>query len=85
MWGHYSARGQIGTVPVRAALAGPAWVLHSIVGWALPIVWQQREEIIQIQIQIQILDVSGFGFSDECIVCMIWWYQLYLSRTASRH
>ena len=33
MWGHYSARGQIGTVPVRAALAGPAWALHSIVGW----------------------------------------------------
>ena len=33
MRGHYSARGQIGTVPVRAALAGPARALHSIVGW----------------------------------------------------
>ena len=30
---HCSARGQIGTGPVRAALAGPAWALHSIVGW----------------------------------------------------
>ena len=29
----YSARGQIGTVPVRAALERPAWALHSIVGW----------------------------------------------------
>ena len=35
MWGHYSTRGQIGTVPVRAALAGPAWALHSIVGWVV--------------------------------------------------
>ena len=33
MWDHYSARGQIGTVTVREALAGPAWPLHSIVGW----------------------------------------------------
>ena len=33
MRGHYSACGQIGTGPVRAALAGPAWALHSIVGW----------------------------------------------------
>ena len=32
MWDHYSARGQIGTITVRAALAGPAWTLHSIVG-----------------------------------------------------
>ena len=39
MWGHYSARGQIGTVPVRAALAGPAWALHSIVGWVT--VWHR--------------------------------------------
>ena len=30
---HCSARGQIDTGPVRAALAGPAWALHSIVGW----------------------------------------------------
>ena len=34
--GHCSARGQIGTVPVRTALAGPAWALDSIVGWKLP-------------------------------------------------
>ena len=33
MWGHYNARGQIGTVTVRAALAGPVWALHSIVNW----------------------------------------------------
>ena len=33
MRGRYSARGQIGTGPVRAALAGPARALHSIVGW----------------------------------------------------
>ena len=33
MRGHCSARGQIGTGTVRAALAGPAWALHSIVGW----------------------------------------------------
>ena len=33
MRGHCSARGQIGTGPVREALAGPAWALHSIVGW----------------------------------------------------
>ena len=32
---HCSARDQIGTGPVRAALAGPAWALHSIVGWEL--------------------------------------------------
>ena len=35
MWGHCSARGQIGTGPVRAALAGSAWALHSIVGWGV--------------------------------------------------
>ena len=34
MRGHYSARGQIGTGPVWAALAGPAWAQHSIVIWA---------------------------------------------------
>ena len=33
MRGYYSARGQIDTGPVREALAGPAWALHSIVGW----------------------------------------------------
>ena len=33
MWGHYSARGPIGMVTIRAALTGPAWALHSIVGW----------------------------------------------------
>ena len=33
MWGHYSARGQIDTGPVRAALAGLQWALHRIVGW----------------------------------------------------
>ena len=33
MRGHCSARGQIGTVPVRAALAGPSRALHSTVGW----------------------------------------------------
>ena len=33
MWGHCSSRGQIGTGTVRAALAGPTWALHSIVGW----------------------------------------------------
>ena len=35
MRGHYSARGQIGTGTVRAALPGPAWALHSIVGWVM--------------------------------------------------
>ena len=35
MRGHCSARGQIGTVTVREALAAPAWVLHSIVGWVI--------------------------------------------------
>ena len=33
MRGHCSARGQIGTVPLRASLAGPAWALHNLVGW----------------------------------------------------
>ena len=33
MRGHCSARSQVGTGPVRAALAGPAWALHSFVGW----------------------------------------------------
>ena len=32
---HCSARGQIGTVPVRKALAGLARALHSIVVWAV--------------------------------------------------
>ena len=36
MRGHCSARGQIGTVPVRAALAIPARALDSIVGWGVP-------------------------------------------------
>ena len=35
MRGHYSARGQIDAGPVRAALAGPAQALHSIVGWGV--------------------------------------------------
>ena len=33
MRGHCSPRGQIGTGTVQAALAGPTWALHSIVGW----------------------------------------------------
>ena len=35
MRGHCSARGQIDTGPVGAALAGPTWALHSIVGWGV--------------------------------------------------
>ena len=35
MQGHCIARGQIDMCPVRAALAGPAWALHSIVGWGV--------------------------------------------------
>ena len=35
MRGHYGARGQIDTGPVREALAGSARALHSIVGWAI--------------------------------------------------
>ena len=33
MRSHCSARGQIGTGTIRAALGGPAEALHSIVGW----------------------------------------------------
>ena len=33
MRGQCSSFGQIGTGTIRAALAGPAWALHGIVGW----------------------------------------------------
>ena len=35
MRGHCSAGGRIGTGTIQAALAGPAWALHSIVGWVV--------------------------------------------------
>ena len=42
MWkahvGPLQCRGQIGTGPIWAALTGPAWALHSIVGWDCAIV-----------------------------------------------
>ena len=51
MWGHYSARGQIGTVTVQAALAGPAWALHSIVGW----------------VEVAMFSLSGFDRFKICV------------------
>ena len=46
MGDHCSARGQIGTGPARAALAGPVWILHSIVGWELAIKVQDIKKLI---------------------------------------
>ena len=48
MRGHCSARGQIGTGTVWAALAGPAWALHSIVGW--------EYQVININPQYQVIN-----------------------------
>ena len=68
MRGHCSARDQIDTGSVRAALEGPAWALHSIVGWVLPVfsdLFCVKKTITKASLSSNVLGYRFFDYYDK--------------------